>query len=43
MQPRTSTWQLDVEAKGNLIGGGEGAAAERLRKATVYNCHQRAH
>jgi len=43
MYAATDIYLLDVEAKGNLIGGGEGAAAERLRKATVYNCHQRAH
>ena len=43
MYAATDIYMLDVESKGQLLGGGEAAAAERLDTATVYNCHQRAH
>ena len=43
MYASTDIYSLDVESQGQLLGGGEAAARERLQKATLYNCHQRAH
>ena len=43
MYAATDIYTLDVESGGKLLGGGEVTAQERLKRATIYNCHQRAH